>query len=140
MVLEGQMELTHEGIRSINLMPFDQDEFDGAWTTRSLGKCVDFNLMMVGCWGKLEAVCSQSLYLFEREVDFKAWEAFYCLSETIDITINIQDEVFSLQLNKGDFLLVSAKKGAYKATLSHKQCETFPIAVRATIQGKDSGQ
>ena len=45
MVLEGEMELQHEGHHSKSLSPFDQDEFLGDWATKSIGKCTDFNLM-----------------------------------------------------------------------------------------------
>ena len=46
MVLEGEMELIHEGQHRINLLPLDVDCFDGGWKTASIGKCVDFNLMI----------------------------------------------------------------------------------------------
>lgn len=49
MVLAGEMELIHEGQHSKRLGPFDQDHFQGGWTTNSVGKCSDFNLM---CQGK----------------------------------------------------------------------------------------
>ncbi|MDO4785630.1 MAG: HutD family protein, partial [Fretibacterium sp.] len=45
MILEGAVHLTHEGIREVDLGPFEQDSFEGAWKTRSRGRCVDFNLM-----------------------------------------------------------------------------------------------
>ena len=112
MVLEGQIELIHEGVRITSLKPFEQDEFEGGWTTKSHGKCIDFNLMMTECSGKLNTVSSQSLKLFEREIDSEAWEAFYFLSAAANVTIRIQDEFFTSGLNKGDFLLIHAKKGA----------------------------
>ena len=133
MILEGRIELAHEGIRSASLEPFMQDEFDGGWTTRSCGRCVDFNLMTAGqAKGKLEAVCPQNLNLFEREVESEAWEAFYCISETINVTVNIQNEVYALKLNKGDFMLISTKKGAHSARLLLHGVGS-PAAVRATI-------
>ena len=132
MVLEGQIELTHEGVRNTCLKPFEQDEFDGGWTTKSRGKCIDFNLMMAGCSGKLDTVSSQSLKLFEREIDSEAWEAFYCLSAAANVTIRIQKEFFTSVLNKGDFLLIHAKKGACSVEFSH-DCNNSPTAVRATI-------
>lgn len=57
MVLEGEMYLEHEGQHSILLHPFEQDHFKGDWTTRSRGKCVDFNLMTrSGTSGNLSTV------------------------------------------------------------------------------------
>lgn len=45
MVLNGEVQIFHEGHHSKRLRQFESDEFDGAWTTRSIGKCVDFNVM-----------------------------------------------------------------------------------------------
>ncbi|MEZ4937997.1 MAG: HutD family protein [Crocinitomicaceae bacterium] len=45
MVLEGEMELIHEGHHHSKLSPLDFDVFEGGWHTQSKGKCVDFNLM-----------------------------------------------------------------------------------------------
>lgn len=48
MVLSGSMKLEHEDQHLVNLKPFDFDIFDGGWTTKSYGKCTDFNLMCRG--------------------------------------------------------------------------------------------
>jgi environmental stress-induced protein Ves len=45
MVLEGSMTLIHEGRYQKQLNPYDQDTFDGSWSTKSIGKVRDFNLM-----------------------------------------------------------------------------------------------
>ena len=45
MVLDGEIQIFHEGYHSKRLRQFESDDFDGAWTTRSIGKCVDFNVM-----------------------------------------------------------------------------------------------
>lgn len=44
-LLEGEMQLNHENHHSALLKPLDVDVFKGDWTTRSKGRCVDFNLM-----------------------------------------------------------------------------------------------
>ncbi|MGE7596362.1 HutD/Ves family protein [Peribacillus frigoritolerans] len=46
MILDGEMSLQHKGKPSMHLSPFEQDRFDGGWTTRSIGKVTDFNLML----------------------------------------------------------------------------------------------
>ena len=48
MVLSGEMTLKHEGQHTKKLGAFDQDQFNGGWTTHSEGTCVDFNLMCKG--------------------------------------------------------------------------------------------
>jgi environmental stress-induced protein Ves len=42
------MTLTHEGHYSRELGAFEQDSFQGDWTTRSRGRVTDFNVMTVG--------------------------------------------------------------------------------------------
>lgn len=54
MVLAGEMKLIHEGHHSVTLGAFEVDKFDGSWTTKSIGKCSDLNLMCRGnATGKL---------------------------------------------------------------------------------------
>ncbi|GGG44233.1 HutD/Ves family protein [Bizionia arctica] len=45
MILEGEMNIAHEGHYSKQLKPFDVDTFSGDWKTTSLGTCTDFNVM-----------------------------------------------------------------------------------------------
>lgn len=47
-VLEGRMKLIHEGHHEKDLAPYNYDQFSGSWTTKSVGKCTDFNLMTKG--------------------------------------------------------------------------------------------
>lgn len=48
MILQGKLELIHEGRYSKLLEPYDQDTFSGEWNTRSKGRVTDFNLMLKG--------------------------------------------------------------------------------------------
>ncbi|MBI9059585.1 HutD family protein [Labilibaculum sp. DW002] len=48
MILEGEIEITHENQYRKKLAKFDIDSFEGDWKTSSIGKCVDFNLMTRG--------------------------------------------------------------------------------------------
>lgn len=58
MVLEGALQLTHNGSREVALHRFGQDSFPGDWKTESAGRVRDFNLMMKeGCRaGSIEAL------------------------------------------------------------------------------------
>lgn len=115
MILEGAVHLTHEGVREADLAPFDQDIFEGAWRTRSRGRCVDFNLMTAGGWTgtvtALSAVGRPSGLLPGGEVRVETpltgeAEAFYCLCDETDILI---DSGFGWNtMNRGDFLLIEA--------------------------------
>lgn len=45
MILEGAINITHEGQYSKHLKPFEVDEFSGDWKTTAIGTCTDFNVM-----------------------------------------------------------------------------------------------
>ena len=56
MILQGELELIHEGRYTKHLKPYDQDTFSGEWSTRSKGRVTDFNLMLKeGATGSLTA-------------------------------------------------------------------------------------
>ena len=48
MLLEGELELIHENQHTKKLKPLQFDSFSGDWNTKSIGKAIDFNLMMLG--------------------------------------------------------------------------------------------
>lgn len=49
-VLEGELEIHHENQHSKQLKPLESDLFSGAWTTKSLGKARDFNVIFAKNW------------------------------------------------------------------------------------------
>lgn len=58
-ILDGEMKLTHTGIRELDMKPYEVDQFMGDWDTMSVGKVRDFNLMLKdGAKGKME--CAQA--------------------------------------------------------------------------------
>jgi len=48
-ILNGELELIHEGRHSTVLKQYEQDYFLGDWKTRSIGKVRDFNVMTKNC-------------------------------------------------------------------------------------------
>jgi environmental stress-induced protein Ves len=48
MILEGEINMVHEGQYTKHLKPFDVDSFSGDWKTSSIGTCTDFNVMTKG--------------------------------------------------------------------------------------------
>ena len=60
-LLEGELELIHKGNHTTNLLPFDQDYFKGAWTTKSFGIAKDFNV-----------ICKEELEPFVEVMHLKA--------------------------------------------------------------------
>lgn len=112
MVLEGEMRLVHEGHYEVDLKPFEQDQFSGAWTTRSFGKVTDFNLMVAqGCEGKLQAIHLEGQHATELEIKPIAspvlnqrTEAFYCVKGSVDMSI---DDNAAVRLAEGDLLFLN---------------------------------
>lgn len=111
MVLDGEMNLFHEGHHTVLLKPYDKDSFSGDWTTKSIGKVRDFNLMLNnGCKGELEAV------IFDNETNIRtrafiydkaysmATQGFYCAEGDADIFIGHEKRE---RLLTGDLMLIS---------------------------------
>lgn len=110
MIIEGEMELRHEGHHSILLKPFEQDSFSGGWTTQSKGRARDFNLMLgQGSKGKLETVfiskgMNAVLSIEPAGADFaNAAEGFYCTAGSINVTVS---NGHTYTLNEGDLMLI----------------------------------
>lgn len=97
MVLKGQMELRHENEHSKLLKPFDIDEFDGGWKTKSQGCCVDFNLMCRGNY-------SGGLYHLKMEdkeraqLDFESGKNLIYLAEG-------QIQIKNRQIDQGSLII-----------------------------------
>jgi environmental stress-induced protein Ves len=99
MVLEGDLFLTHEGHYSKLLGPFDQDQFDGGWKTKSRGKVRDFNV------------------IFNEEVNASVFHITLESGQVKTIAINTQFVFFYVfegvfecdgqRLNQGDFFQLS---------------------------------
>jgi environmental stress-induced protein Ves len=108
MILSGKILLRHEGRRERRLEEFDQDRFDGGWTTTSLGRAVDFNLMMnEGVDGNVRAITLEARR--EREVTVKGKKgderrqtiAFYAYGG--DVKIRLDEKEY--MLDEKDILL-----------------------------------
>lgn len=110
MIIEGELYLEHKGQHECTLRPFDQDRFNGGWTTESHGKVIDFNLMMdENCEGELEAMHiekGQSTEIsFYNKKDFSNnVQALYCASGEMNIKINEGE----LKLYRGDMILIES--------------------------------
>lgn len=56
LLLEGELELIHEGHHSSKLFPLMQDRFSGGWQTKCVGTGKDFNLMTKRCKGTITVI------------------------------------------------------------------------------------
>ncbi|MFD6443041.1 HutD family protein [Peribacillus sp. NPDC060186] len=108
MILDGDMSLHHKGKHHVQLKPFEQDRFDGGWTTRSIGRVTDFNLMLAeGCKGDLSTIyMNNGIHheVLDNRESTKRSEAFYCVKGTSRISI---DEKETIVLEQGDIVILN---------------------------------
>lgn len=111
MIIEGEMTLMHEGHHTILLKPFEKDSFSGGWTTRSIGRARDFNLMLNhGCKGELEAMIARKGMSIDAsavtpdESLANASQGFYCAAGKVKILVNGEN---AYELNEGDLIMIN---------------------------------
>jgi environmental stress-induced protein Ves len=111
MVLEGQLEISHEGHYSKVLKQFEMDEFSGDWKTSSKGKVVDFNLIMgEGICGSLKYISlgkGKNLFKIDSGGDRSrpvCTVGYYLIFGGIQIHLN-QEEY---ELEKGEMILIES--------------------------------
>lgn len=111
MILDGELDLYHEGHHNVKLKKYDIDSFSGDWNTKSYGKVTDFNLMMnKGCSGKLEHLKiekdnSKKIYINKATTSEKQVYILYCVSGKISINLKV-----NIELNKEDVLVLIIDK------------------------------
>ena len=124
MILDGEIEITHEKQYSKKLKEFDTDEFEGNWKTSSVGKCVDFNLMTRGSVdsdissvlfkkGESKKISTSGnftfLYLYRGQIKISLNNEFFFLEEGDLFVINSEKE-FLISVDAGiDVKLIVAK-------------------------------
>jgi len=108
MILEGRIEIHHEGKYSKVLKKYDQDTFDGSWTTISRGRAVDFNLMMAqSVNGSLRMIHLTKNENLVFNPDFNnAFSGVYVFKG--QVRLSFKSELIVLE--KGDFFLVDGLK------------------------------
>lgn len=135
MVLEGEMELRHEGHHETVLKRYEKDSFMGDWDTKSYGRVKDFNLMLNrGSDGFIEALEIQNkkafTYSYNREK--RIFEGFYCAEG--GVSIKEKNGLFT-QLNEGDFILVEMEEGCHEFSIElENQGDKTSYIVRAKVE------
>jgi uncharacterized protein len=118
MVLEGELEIHHEGHYSKVLKPFEIDEFSGDWKTSSKGRVVDFNLIMG------EGICGSMKYISLGNSDeiirrgklkFARTLGYYLISGGIQMNLN-QEKKYELE--KGEMILIEMEDDFHKIEMS----------------------
>ncbi len=108
LILEGSLQIHHEGHHQRKLKKFDQDAFNGDWNTKAIGKCIDFNVITKD--GLANSMAASAFLKNDRkQVSISAdWVFVYIHSG--EVVIKHQADNFVLM--EGTFLAVSeAEKG-----------------------------
>lgn len=115
LLLEGNLNLTHEGHHEIDLRPFEQDSFSGGWNTKSTGIAKDFNLMSKGAFKRrvLKAEKLEANGRFSKKSNsVQEFRLVYCLSGQLAHEQNGQDFI----LDRNQLILVNDDEVSLKAT------------------------
>lgn len=130
MIIDGELELKHEGHHNAKLNKFDKDRFCGDWTTRSYGKVTDFNLMMNNnCDGSIEHTeiergTSKNIKLNKDKRYNKVANILYCVIGKAAV-----DE--DIKLNERDLLIYTTDSSDDKDFISiyNKSNENLNIII-----------
>ena len=143
MIIEGELRLYHEGHHKADLKVYDQDSFNGDWTTTSFGKVTDFNLMLAkGYKGRLEAISIKkgeykNILLHNSVNDAVQFsgitEAFYLAKGDVVIATPEKREI---SFHKGDLALVTKTEIENTSEFKiYSNSEEESKIIRATIIG-----
>ncbi|MBE6011734.1 HutD family protein [Anaeropeptidivorans aminofermentans] len=135
MLIDGEMQLSHEGQRTVALEKYGIDYFKGEWHTESYGKCRDLNLMLrEGLTGGLEPVKSG----FEGEYAGKDHLSFFILTDNVEIKIKSENKDYTEVLNQYDYIILGNMENqtaGYKITVPSASGDcTEPVAVKITAK------
>ena len=132
MTLEGKMYLVHEGKHSVVLNPFEQDRFDGGWTTRSKGIVRDFNLMLSEGWDGGLTCIQVNMNIQDLMLDVTGTaEVFYCVDGMVGVEIGKEDPLF---FEKGDTLIIMRENLSEEMSIKfHPKMEKMVTIIRARM-------
>ncbi|MFT7157083.1 MAG: myo-inositol-1(or 4)-monophosphatase [Parvicella sp.] len=101
MVLSGEMKLIHQDQHNSLLKPFEKDNFNGGWNTKSEGTCVDLNLMTKGnCEG------SQRHFEVNNKIIIDTSKNTHTIIYAYSGSVSIMLEYEILELEKGAVLVI----------------------------------
>lgn len=97
MILEGEIDITHEHQHSKKLKPFEVDSFSGDWKTNAIGTCVDFNVMTSGTakseLSSVEVLENESIQISGSE----HWTDLFIFPLDGSVTITINQQLILLE-------------------------------------------
>ncbi|MFB0845850.1 HutD/Ves family protein [Paenibacillus oleatilyticus] len=137
MATQGEFVLEHEQRHTAVLKPFDQDRFDGAWTTRCRGKGNDLNVMLApGYSAEMLPVLVRDTYREDVQksgpvADTVSYECIHPVDG--DVEFSSGDDL-SVVLRQGDLLIYKINGSPEKPLVFRYAKVGAPVhVVRITI-------
>ena len=96
MILEGEIDITHEHQYSKNLKPFEVDSFSGDWKTKAIGTCVDFNVMTSGT-AKSELSSVEVLENRSFQISVSEWSELFIFPLEGSVNTAIDQQIIELE-------------------------------------------
>ena len=114
-ILDGKLEISHEGKYTKMLQQFEIDKFHGSWKTSSKGKVRDFNVIFSN--------------QFEVKFTYETVNQKFNLSKNGDflflLILNESIEIEDLELNKYDLLEIDENTITLNVGVNYFQIEIF---------------
>jgi environmental stress-induced protein Ves len=127
LILDGIIQISHEGHHEKGLKPFDQDFFKGDWSTKSVGIGVDFNVINKPEFSN-ETEVLKLLKVEQVTVENSSnWLIFYLYKGAIEI-----NNEFLLQ--QGDVLVVEESESGVLKIIAEE--ESVVVLVKITSHNK----
>lgn len=123
LILEGSIQIHHEGHHQKELKQFDQDGFNGDWNTKAVGKCVDFNVITKG--GLTNSIAASAFLKNDRkQVSISAdWVFVYIHSGEVVIRQHADNCV----LMEGTVLAISEVEKGFLEVLAKEDSEVVLV-------------
>jgi environmental stress-induced protein Ves len=112
--LKGKLTLIHDGRYTKELEPFEQDQFDGAWSTRSKGKVQDFNV------------------IFNKQTTANVMH--HALTSEEEITLQTQESWRFLFVNDGVFE-INGERVSTGDLLEFQRIDSQPVEIKCIDKG-----
>lgn len=97
-VLKGYLKLEHENHHVIDLGPFDSDSFWGDWKTTSMGRVLNFNIMMGNSTHCQHEVLNLGQSECFNEINSQDFSCFFLFQGDLDTNCGV--------MTSGDILIV----------------------------------
>lgn len=134
MTINGELVLTHGEDRNIMMRPLrDIYKFDGGEETTSVGRCVDFNLMLKGgCSGDIGPLYAHQTVQLPSGGSDALWYGIF-FTAGAEASLRYSGYRVDLSQNKGDFVLITYRPALCgPVTLTLSSDDTVP-AVFASV-------